>query len=117
MDKREGLKQHLKETPFEVTILKFTADWCGPCKSIKPFIDNLLIQYQGYNFKYIEINVDKEQDLYSYFKRLKMVNGIPAMLFYRKCDYNDDTFYAPYASVTGADRKSIELAFKTLLNK
>lgn len=115
--KREDLKKYLKETECEVTILKFTASWCGPCRKIKPFIDELLMKYHDYNFKYIEIDVDKEVDLYSYFKRFKMVNGIPAMLFYRKCDYNDDTFYVPYATITGADKASILTAFKTLLNK
>jgi thiol-disulfide isomerase/thioredoxin len=115
--KREDLKKFLKETPYEITILKFSASWCGPCRKIKPFIDELLKNYEGYNFKYIEIDVDKEPLLYSSFKRYKMINGIPSMFFYRKCDYNDDTFYVPYATITGADKTSIEHAFKTLLNK
>lgn len=115
--KREDLKKYLKESVYEITILKFTASWCGPCKKIKPFIDDLLFKYKEYNFKYLEVDVDKEPDLYSYFKRFKMVNGIPAMLFYRKCDYNDDTFYVPYASITGANKEAIQTAFKTLLNK
>jgi len=35
---RHDFKEFLKNSDKEVTILKFGAKWCGPCKSIAPFV-------------------------------------------------------------------------------
>ncbi len=41
-----------------ITIKKFYADWCMPCKSLSPVIQQLKVEYPNINF--IDINIDDE---------------------------------------------------------
>jgi len=34
----------------EVSIIQFSASWCGPCKTIKPIMDKLSEEYSDKNF-------------------------------------------------------------------
>ena len=34
----------------EVSIIQFSATWCGPCKSLKPIMDKLSEEYSDKNF-------------------------------------------------------------------
>ena len=43
-------------------LIDFWASWCGPCKMIAPFIDQLADEYAG-RIKIVKVNVDEEQDL------------------------------------------------------
>ncbi len=47
----------------EKNILIFTADWCGPCVRIKPFINETILKYSSKinnkNINFIYINIDK----------------------------------------------------------
>ena len=117
MESRDDLKKYLEETTCETTILKFTATWCKPCKTIAPFVESINNEYfkMGANFEFIEIDVDNALDLYAFLKKTKMVNGIPAILIYKKCLYKPDTFYVPYKSATGADAAAIRLIYKESL--
>ena len=40
-------------------IIVFTADWCGPCKKLKPILDNLESKM---NLKVFRIDVEKEDE-------------------------------------------------------
>ena len=54
---------------FEAEVLKsevpvladFNADWCGPCKSMRPMLDELANEKTGY--KIVSINIDEEDEL------------------------------------------------------
>ncbi|MDR2370176.1 MAG: thioredoxin [Treponema sp.] len=43
-------------------LLDFWAGWCGPCKMIAPFLEQITEEYQG-RVKVGKIDVDKEQEL------------------------------------------------------
>ena len=43
-------------------LIDFWASWCGPCKMIAPFIDQLADEYKD-RVKIGKVNVDEEQDL------------------------------------------------------
>jgi thiol:disulfide interchange protein len=115
---REELRQYLNDTAAEVTIIKLTASWCGPCRNIAPVVHQLNKHYtmRGKNYRYIEVDVDQAVDLYAFFKRMRMANGIPTFLVYRKCDYSDDTFYVPYACLTGADATKLQQLYQAVLS-
>ena len=114
---REALKQHLQETPFNTTILKFTAAWCGPCKNIAPTIAQLNNHYRAknVNYEYIEIDVDECTDLYVFMKKNKMLNGIPTVMSFKKSEFTQDSFWVPFGSFSGASSKDIINFYKLSL--
>jgi thioredoxin 1 len=90
-----------------LVILKLGATWCGPCKRIKPVLDGFFASSPD-NVICCDIDVDECSDLYTYFKSKKMVNGIPAILLYKK----GNTSYIPDDSITGADAAELDKFFR-----
>lgn len=117
METREDLKNHLKNTAADITIIKLTATWCRPCKMIEPVIHRLNDHYMAKikNYEYIEVDVDNATDIYAFFKKMRMANGIPTMLCFKKQMYSDEHFYVPYKCITGADPNGVAQFFKLCL--
>ncbi len=61
-----------------VTLVDFNADWCGPCKRLKPTLEELAKEYNG-KIKIVSVNVDHFPDLAGQFQ----VNSIPAVFFFK----------------------------------
>ena len=93
------------------TILKLTADWCRPCKTIKELateqVINLVMKLER-PVECYEVNVDDSLDFYAFMKQKKMVNGIPVFLFYKA----NNTDFIPDDSVTGANPPDIIAFFE-----
>jgi thiol:disulfide interchange protein len=92
------------------TILKLTADWCRPCKTIKDLaiqqVANIVMHLER-PVECYEINIDNSLDFYAFMKKHRMVNGIPVFLFYKA----GNTEYIPDDSVTGANPPDIVAFF------
>lgn len=107
---RDVFMELLKTNPG-VFIFKFGAEWCGPCKKIKKFVDKVSLVLPA-NIMYIfSVDVDECFDLYAYLKQKKMVSGIPVMLAYKAGNIT----YAPDASVSGTDENELKYFFDTCL--
>ena len=98
----------------QVLIIKFTADWCAPCKGIKPICDKYLSNLPE-NILFQEIDVDESIELFSFLKTKKMLNGIPAILAYFAGE--KEKFHIPDDSVLGGDKKQVESFFQRMLSK
>lgn len=61
-----------------VVLIDFSADWCGPCKVLKPTIKNIETQYQG-QASIMEIDIDQHRDLATQF----MVQSIPTLILFK----------------------------------
>ena len=64
-----------KTNPKKI-LIDFYADWCGPCKSIAPVLEELAAEYDGQIYIY-KINTETEQELASAFG----IRSIPSLLF------------------------------------
>lgn len=57
-------------------IIDFYADWCGPCRTIAPFLEELAAEYADQIYIY-KVNVDNERELAGLFG----IQSIPSLLF------------------------------------
>ena len=55
-------------------IIKFSAQWCGPCKMMIPYFTELSEKYQ--NITFIEIDIDKSQIISESYK----VSSLPTFI-------------------------------------
>lgn len=75
----------LSDSDFDEKVLKsnrpvlvdFFANWCGPCKMIAPYLDNLAEEFQG---KVTVAKLDVDQNNQSAMKY--GVRGIPTMILF-----------------------------------
>ena len=95
-----------------LVIIKFGAEWCGPCKKIETQVHNWLDSMPETVQSFI-IDIDECFEIYAYLKTKKMVNGVPAILCYDK----GNTSYIPSDSVIGGDPVGVDAFFKRCLAK
>ena len=61
-----------------VVLVDFYADWCGPCRKLKPTVHAIADEYSG-KVGVLAVNVDKNKDLASHHG----VSGIPDVRIFR----------------------------------
>lgn len=59
-------------------IVDFSAQWCGPCQSMKPIVQELA-QELGSHYTFVDVNVDAAQDV----ARAYNIQGIPTFTFFK----------------------------------
>lgn len=68
-----------KEWKFEgdlPCLIDFYADWCGPCKTVAPILEELSKEYKG-KINIYKVDTEAEQELAGAFG----IRSIPSMLF------------------------------------
>jgi len=102
---REAFFTLLQHNPGLIMI-KLGAEWCGPCKTIKPAVHGFFASSPP-QVICADIDVDQCFDFYSFLKSKKMVNGIPAILCYKK----GNATYIPDDMITGSDATQLHQFF------
>jgi len=59
-------------------LVDFWADWCGPCKSIAPVLEQLAVEYEG-GLLVVKVDTDAEQDLAQQYG----IRSLPTMMIFR----------------------------------
>ena len=72
-----------------VTLKDFYADWCGPCKTQDPILEDLEEDWTDVEFE--KINVDEEQDVANEYQ----VRSLPTLII-----ENDDGIVERFVGVT-----------------
>ena len=78
--------QRVTDETFEPEVLKaetpvlvdYWAEWCGPCKSIAPMLDEVAKEYEG-RLKIAKLNVDENQLTPAKFG----IRGIPTLMLFK----------------------------------
>lgn len=76
---------------YPTAFVKFTASWCGPCRTIQPTWVGLSRQYASGNNVFIEVDIDRNQDLSDRYD----VRRVPTFLVFK-----DKNGYKPSTSIT-----------------
>jgi len=80
------LIKHVSDASFEAEVLQpgsavlvdYWAEWCGPCKSIAPILDQVAKEYDG-RLKIAKLNVDENQQVPAKFG----IRGIPTLMLFK----------------------------------
>jgi thioredoxin 1 len=67
----------LLKTP-EPVLVDFSAEWCGPCKQLKPILEQLKSKV-GDSAKIIKIDVDKNKSLSVQFQ----IRSVPTLILFK----------------------------------
>lgn len=98
-------------------LLKFSADWCKPCKSVSQLCRDAFGK-MPYNVIIANIDIDKSLDLYMMFKKKRMLTGIPCILsWYPVQDRDTERWYIPDDSVLTSSKPDHISFFQRALTK
>ena len=68
----------------KLVLIDFYADWCGPCRTMGPVVDQIAKDYEG-KVKVGKINVDEEQEIAAQFG----IRSIPCFVFMKDGEVAD----------------------------
>ena len=62
-----------------VVLVDFSAEWCGPCKMMKPIVDELAAELEG-KAKVVAVDVDEAADVAARFG----IASVPTFIIFRE---------------------------------
>ncbi|MDR1592335.1 MAG: thioredoxin [Prevotellaceae bacterium] len=102
---------HITDSNFEniiasntVTVIDFSATWCGPCRKVTPIVEELAETYSG-QVAIGKVDVDESPNITEMFS----IRNVPTILFFKNGELQAD-------KVVGAiDHLSLDAKIKALL--
>lgn len=95
-------------------ILKFGAEWCGPCKKIAPLVDDWFSKINtNPTIQCGIIDIDDNIELYGFLKTKKRVNGVPVIMCFDK----GNTSYISNDIVMGSNPQEVNAFFMRCMQR
>ncbi|AUX09503.1 thioredoxin [Halalkaliarchaeum desulfuricum] len=85
---------------MSVRLLDFHADWCGPCKTQDPILEELSEEW-GDRFELVKVDVDEQQDVANEYQ----VRSLPTLIV-----ENEDGIVDRFVGVT--QKEDLEVALE-----
>ena len=99
---KDNFNQEVIEASHHTPVLvDFWATWCGPCKSLMPVLEKLVLEYAG-KFKLAKVEVDQQQNLATQFA----IRSVPTVKIVKAGEVVDE-----FAGALAEDQ------IRTLINK
>ena len=75
------------DSTFEAEVLKsalpvlvdFSAEWCGPCRSLAPIVEGLAKDYAG-KVKFVQVDIDESRQTPANYG----IMAVPTLIFFKK---------------------------------
>jgi len=83
-------------------MIDFWAEWCGPCQTISPIVEELAKEYEG-QIAIGKVNVDEDDGLSGEFG----IRSIPTLLFFKNGELIDKHVGAASKSIIESKLKSL----------
>ncbi len=59
-------------------LVDFSAEWCGPCKSLAPIVEALALEYEG-RVKFVQLDIDENRQTPSSFG----IMAVPTLILFK----------------------------------
>ena len=59
-------------------LVDFYAEWCGPCKMMKPILEDVKAM-KGEKVRVVKVDVDKHQELAAYYQ----IQSVPTLMIFK----------------------------------
>lgn len=59
-------------------LVDFYAEWCGPCKTMKPILEELK-SMKGEKVRIVKVDVDKHQEIAAYYQ----IQSVPTLMIFK----------------------------------
>ena len=94
---------HLKSLvqSARILVIKFHAEWCGPCKTTAPYYVNMANDLTSSTIRFVSIDIDKDHGNGGTWGEAFQINGVPCHKFYFDGEIRNDL------TQMGADLKPV----------
>lgn len=72
----EVFNQEIASTPL--VVVKFSAEWCGPCKMLAPIVEELAGEYTD-RVKFLNVDIDTTPEIAPRFG----IRGVPTVVIFK----------------------------------